>query len=836
MKRWILAFLVMLAASPGFGKPRVAGPNETKSNAYTLTFAIGDTEQSDAIGVHGMCKVRYVQAGGDDVSLYAITTPTASAVSGTLLRNFTTSTTTVPYEFTPGTLWVKAVATDATAGGSTLTINCSPMAGGGGGDPDPDNDGLYDFAILWDADGDGSTWTDCIGKDNPDSACKALGERIYGDFADDVNCALWGCGFGQMENSGSLYLEQGVYVNFPCWEPTNTVNIRGAPNDNTHDSIANDPASWLLCPGTPDPDTTRRFTAVALMDWQGEIIGSGVDTRNPATTPNYIRNQATYIADDRGPYWDISTPQAGNNSWFDLTNHIRGINIGFDIYPGTNSSGNVPSGETADDGDSDGTTTVSGDQTTDVLLGDLCVVENAMVTSLQAGDIVLVVSQSGTSSTSTTQVTALRVRTTSTTTDCNGAGTATINIGGRFTSGTGSEYYTTSPDSLTFKSGNYVTHARSDFRDATARIANLNLGPQDWWDEPNGDCIESGVWTLPLDGDTTNADIDCDTNDIIGFYGAGSYVLEDVVFTNHHGYSIDGNSNAGNPLIRRVRWFYGRGGIIADPGSGWNLKDIEVHESQFASEMVAAFGPGVRYDGVKVYNSSFEYFSRLTDVNTGNVFERFDFKNNTMSHAFGLNCGARMNEFRDIHISGISSQPNQSNGSVARFICPTTSDPIHDNSFTDVWVEGIGPGFNGTGLSHAAFVFDTDSVIGTSNAAAIVRNVFNNVHMNLRYTDANSEACLFGVQDDEPTTSRSVGGDFSHNAIFGNNTFFQNEVRHFGGGTDWVYCACGQFDAGGNNASNNCEDAHTGTAGGGTNPRGCGNIDNNAAPANETCS
>jgi hypothetical protein len=837
MTRFLAFMAAALVAWPAMAAPLVSGPSSPKSAfSVNIVFPVGDTTQSQAIPVSGFCSVRYQQAGGDDASLYAVTTATTAAASGTLIKSFTSSTTAAT-TFTAGTRWVKAIATDATAGGSVMTIDCAPLTGGGGrgGDPDLDNDGEYDWAVLWDADGDGSVWQTCTAKDVPDPACKAAGERVYVDVADDLNCAIWDCGYGSMELTGTIYLEPGVYVNWPCYDYQQSAgyNARGPANDNLHDSISD--AAYLHCPATPDPDTTRRFGAIALMDWQGEIIGAGFDTRNPFTTPNFKRDNGTYLVDDRGAAWFASTNN-GNNNWFGIPSFVRGITFGFDATPPVGTDEFFRSGESISDGDSDGSTTISGNQAEADLAGDICVVENAMVTSLQAGDVVIVSGRSGTSTSSATVIAAVRVRDASTTTDCNGAGTATINLGGQVTSGTGTAYATSVPDTITLGSGDYILHARSDFRNTAVRLANMTLEPQDWWNDASGDCQETGLWTVTADGDSTNADIDCDTNPIIGIFGGGSPVIEDVVFKNFAGYAIDGNSNFGEPLIRRTRWFYGQGGIAVDPGSGWNFKDIEIHESQFQNTVTALFGPGVVFDGVKLYNNSFSYFTLLSDINTANVFRNFEFLSNSMSNGWNLTCGARFNEISNIRISGHASQPLQTNGSVARFGCANTADPIYGNAIFDVWIDGIGPGSNGAGLSHAAIVLDSDSVIGTSNAAAIIRNTFRNFHMSMRYNSASSEACLFAAQDDEPTTSRSVGGDFSHNALFGNNTFHQNSVRHFGGGVDLVYCACGQFDAGGNNASAICDDAHTGTAGGGTNPRGCGNFDNNAAPANETCS
>ncbi len=131
--RGLLLFLaVMAAAFPAWSRPRVTPPNPTRPYAVTVEFATGDTTDSEAIPVSGFCTVRYEQVSGDDASLYAVTTDDTAASSGTLIKAFTASSTTAT-TFTAGTRWVKAVATDATAGGSVMTIECAPATGAGGG-------------------------------------------------------------------------------------------------------------------------------------------------------------------------------------------------------------------------------------------------------------------------------------------------------------------------------------------------------------------------------------------------------------------------------------------------------------------------------------------------------------------------------------------------------------------------------------------------------------------------------------------------------------------------------------------------------------------------------
>lgn len=859
MKHFLWALvLVFLAAAPAWSKPRLSGPNETKSNAVTLVFGIGDTTESDAIGVYGSCNARFVQASGDDVSLYAVPSSTTAATSGTLLKNFTTSTTTVPYEFTPGTLFVKAVATDATAGGSVLTINCSPMAGGGGGDPDPDNDGLYDFAILWDADGDGSTWVDCTAKDTPDSACKASGERIYGDFADDVNCALWGCGFGQMENAGSLYLEQGVYVNFPCWEPTNVTNTRGGvTDDNEHDSTAD--AAYSLCPATPDPDTTRRFYTVSLMDWQGEIIGAGTDTRDPAITSSYKRDQGTYIVDDRGPDWE-SGVNSGANNWFGQASFIRGITFGFQNAHTAVTSTPVPTGESAGDGDSKGYGTVSGTQTIANIEDNagICVANTSGLNTLVAGDTVILAGQTGTlAGGSSTIYFAARVMDAPSVSTCNGAGTIRILLGGFYGYLGNNTSYSAGgiPYAYTFLNGNAVTAARSDYMDSTARITNLNIEPQDYWAEPSGDCSEQldfadateRPWTIALDGDSTNADFDCDTNPLVGLYGGGAPVVENVVIRNWHQYAIDGDSNAGYPLIRRVRFLYGKGGPILDAGSGWRMHDIEIRNTSFAVTGISTFGPGLEGRDIRAINTSGEQLIAFTDVSVGNLFENIKIEGGSLFHALSFGCGARRNTVRDLTIEGAlgigTGLLASSQGIVATFDCNNTSVPIEQNVIDGFDVTGVRMAQQYAGNVAAAISINTSPTIASPKSTAVVRNHFS--HGRMKATKSAYDACLFATIDTDTTAAPNdrtglTPDDFSHEDVLSYNSFFENSVESTGGGggVAHVYCGCNINAGGGGGTSYATCSATVGSGSGiGADARGCGNFDGTAAPTpGQSCS
>lgn len=125
MKKIALVLAMVLVALMASAKPSSYGyAVQNPSSSFTLRFPAGDTADSDPIAVNGTCTARYSQAGGDDVSLYEVTNASDAASSGSLVASFTASTTEAT-SFRPGTLYVKAKATDATAGGSVLVISCS---------------------------------------------------------------------------------------------------------------------------------------------------------------------------------------------------------------------------------------------------------------------------------------------------------------------------------------------------------------------------------------------------------------------------------------------------------------------------------------------------------------------------------------------------------------------------------------------------------------------------------------------------------------------------------------------------------------------------------------
>lgn len=839
-------FLLVLAvafALPAWAKPSVSSAISPEGwRVHTIKFD-ATTDDSEPFGLGPSCSVRVITYGGSNsVSLYQVPTRTTAASSGSLVGTFS-SVSTSATTFRPGQGLAKVVSTSG-SDGTVMEVWCSNSeiaAGGGGASSDNDGDGLYEVAYLWDADGDGSGKVLCTAKDTPDPACKASGEVIYRDFADDVNCAMHGgcAGVGQMEQNGLLLLESGVvYVNWPCWDAAESsgFNDPTATDDNLHDSTSD--TAYGHCPASPS-GTGRRLVTVSLMDWQGTIMGAGTDTRNPETTTDYKRDTGTYIVDDRGPNHN----GGGDNVWFLLDGFIRGINFGYEN--GLNGVATFPAqaGEYIADGDSPGWGEVSGNQAILGFDGAICVADTSTggsvsadgwAQALEAGDLVMIPSSAmGSDELNNKHV--YRVRDTPAATTCNGTGTVSIPLGGRVTSGTAGDYSSNPIFTTQVYDGRFVVAARSDYLQSTATIEDVTIEAQDWWNETSGDCDGSGVWDTT--GDDAETDHDCDTNPLVGFWGYTEGGLKNVVMRHWHDRAMDGEAGSGVRRIEGATFLFGMGGQVSDPSADFRFRDIRVFDSQFDQGIFGSFGPNFSVEDLTVSRSTFDYVATLQDSSVSQKFKRIRLLGNAFGNAFRFLCGARNNVFEDIIITGHEdANLNDQNGALARIICDDTAEPIQGNVFNTVHMEGPGQGTGGTGATNCAVVMDADSVIGTSNAGAIRDNRFSNINYVENGDSLNIDASLFCVQDDEASTSRDEAPDYSHEEILADNMFWGNSVQiTAGSGTARVYATCGLFDAGGNGSTHRCEDSLNGSGSNGADPNGCMNFENGSAPSVQAC-
>lgn len=849
-KRLLLAILAVLLGAA----PASAAYFDMQAGAFNASFryvATSSLTTSDYLvaPARGFNRMAFTKGSAFAATVYACETNTYVAASCTSVTTLSASDTDI--EVKTGRPWFVIDVTTAETGSnvSYITIKSNPQeaSGGGGGSvtADADGDGLYESAMLWDADGDGSTEVVCTAKDAPDPACKADGEIIYRDFADDLNCAMHGCSNGQMERNGSIYLRDAVaYVIWPCWEPTNARNPSTAGTEASHDTTGD--SAWGDCPASPDPISTRRLGTIATLGWQGEIIGGGFDTRNPKNTTTYLRNKGTYIVNDMGPAWK-SGAQSGGNSWWGTAGFVRPFNLGFSGTHTSDQAQFVEAGEDAGDFDSKGYGTASGTQTIEATNGYLCVTEANMGTPVNGDRVIVYGASQIDAGTSPTVAALMRVLAWSTT-DCNGAGTAKFTLGGveggAFASLTEVRGASADvPHAYSIIDGASVVMARSDILDPAVRISNVTFTSQDAWNDSSGDCSATGFWDASTDG--ASADFDCDTNPLIAMFGGGHSVIEDVVFSGWHDYAIDGDSNIGNPLIRRAQFLYGKGGPIIDAGSGWNVRDIEVRETQFANNGISIYGPGLHFDGMKIYGSAGTYFMTLGSQAINDTFENIEFDSSAFTNHFNFQCGARYNLIRNVQLSNVKGFGNSyTNGLFALFTCTNTTYPIQLNSIENVNITGAGFADDDLAAGYspdqnvAAVVFDTNAVKGTSNASAIIRNRFEGFNYRFSESSANFEACMFGMIDRAASTRVGVGVDFDQEQVFANNVFYGNTIFNSGSGADLMYCNCGLQDGSAPTGGfKSCGDSILGTAADGVNARGCMNTDKDVTVSSsiQTC-
>lgn len=320
---WSLV-LVFLAAAPAWSKPNFVSINRPPSTSGgTLLFGIEDTEDSAAIGVGGFCTVRFEQASGDDVSLYAVTSQSTAATSGTLLKAFTSSTSpsNPAYTFTASTQWVKAKAVDATAGGSKLIIECNPTfgssGGGGGGSFDACRSGQTQGGGYSSTDGRWA-WTcgnypwrewqdataansasytvECTGDGTPHTSCFRSGETRYIGYGLNIAVAAQ-----YTRDGGKVYLPEGVYVDNGAGR-----NEAGSATDFPH-------------PYDPEWEARSDFsslgypTALRVMQFNRgvRLIGEGTpnaityDVSDTSVSDNRPKLSGTWILDDRGTAYGL---------------------------------------------------------------------------------------------------------------------------------------------------------------------------------------------------------------------------------------------------------------------------------------------------------------------------------------------------------------------------------------------------------------------------------------------------------------------------------------------------------------------------------------------------
>ncbi len=843
MKTWTALLALIAFATPAFATNTYNGTMDNDRAHppaiiyHEVTFDANSVD-SRAFDVGTSCSATFVDGAGGDVAMWEVSTPSAAASSGTLRTTFTT-TTTLPYTWSPGKKWIKFLPASS-ALGATVTVTCAGgISGGrGGSSSDSDQDGLYEVAYLWDADGDGSSLTTCTAASTPDIRCKAIGEVLNPDTVDDVNCAVHGCGNGRMERDGTLILPGGVvHVLFPCWRPGSTDNdaLAGETNDDEHDQTSDTAAGYCAT----DADGNR-LSAISFQGWQGTLLGEGIDPRDMQRAnmgASLRRDRGTYVTNDMGP-WHTT---AADNVWFGGGNEmVRAISSGFNT---TFTNTTHHTGASAAKGDSKGWGKILEDVNWEGFgpnIRPLCLQNSggsvgsthsadSWVSTLARGDRILVPVMP--SSTAATYLVYEVVVKEAASGAC-GAGNVglRVGIGGtKVVSADGGRSFPPYAGQTNTADNVYAGAARSNYDDTRVTIANMTVEPQDPWNEDGGRCTESGtpfavspndkrVFVLTgANSDNVNTDFSCDTMPLFGMWGGGSTTITNVIIKNWHQYAIDGGMGGGVAVVDNVKWLYGNGGPAWDAANGWILKNSIVDQSQFNANVFSHIGPGTVYKDNIVQNSLFTYILNLNKTNEGTIVDNLRAQSTNFNTMIYTGCGAKRNSIKTLYSTGRSYLLYGGVPGLVQLDCATKTDPITQNYFSDIWEDSPGSSPN----NEAAPIIVYTSA-GASGDATLYQSITGNIFEGVRSTGYSpgsgpDDACLFGVTD---WNSEDPPDDDGESVVFTYNTHSNSHVI----GNGRVFCITAA--SGSARAEPTDSEALAVTPSWGD-PHGCGNRDGN---------
>lgn len=650
---------------------------------------------------------------------------------------------------------------------------------------DRDGDGRYDESPVMDWDGDGSTWTYCTAKDTPDSACKVAGEWIYRDFADDIGCGIRGCNGAEpaLEHNAEVYLTPGAYLNFPCWRP-------GGTNDPT-DPLTRDSQSDAARDDCPLGENGMRRSQVSLAGWAGTIKGLGPTSRPTDTTAlgtDGGRTDVAYIVDDRGNNLDPYLVDGTENTA--PTSFHKTFGFGYALQ----ASAVVKYGHGAWTGTGGGWGAIQADGGSEESILDnaanICVCINSSggcttsagdsTTGSQSFDIQSATTETNlliehdVSTTSTRSATAI----VSPTSDgpysqggCDSANEVEVTVGLQ-TDGMTNDADTRSTtgvlpamlESLQDSKG-FMYILRDDYFASAAQIREVVFEPQDWYNEPGGDCSQQGIF----DEDNEPADNDCDENPMVAVHGFnGRTAIKDSAFRYWHHYSVDGEvmTYAAVPTLEGNVWRWGNGNPIADPGYGWWLSKSLVRDSYFGDDnnegfVIANFSNALRVTDFVIQNSVFNGLMNLSNQND-HVWDRIRIESSEFSYALGVTCGSKNNRVNELISTGRMHKPSEAGSTLGLFTlsCDTETEPLDGLWITNSYEQAPGSSLQAGAVYDAggsqAFmrirISDTDEAQNIKNVFLINNAIRNTVISDdfsgtTGYDEGRGGACLVGIED-----------------------------------------------------------------------------------------
>ncbi len=692
-----VALIALIAPAAARAAPDVTGGEVSKGVVqWAVTTRAGDLEDSKSMESGGQCSV--TSTGPDTVEVYEVVNRSENT-SGLTAETTIVGRTSTPYQFSPGQPYLRVKATGSPAGGTVVSILCSRTqigAGGGGTRVDADGNGLYEIAMLYDADQDGSKIVICNGLQDPDPGCKAAGEPVYRDTVDDINTMLYGSdGLGVMEPGGTILLPAATLLGWPCWDASAPMDGLGPDNDplatddNLHDEVT-DP-SYQDCA----VDETGRGLFTASTRWkQIKLIGQGMDLHphdvgmmGPGTDRPTGRSVGTTLASDYGTDRGSAPNIGGSNVWYGYAatadnTKIKWISFGGQARPSTEQT-QTGSGSLL------GKTNLLGaggvinaiDQTATFCfrdepgglpgtIEDKNGVPDQFVSALEAGDIIEIKNLYVSDQTYTVrQLFNVLEDGSNYTTVCETSGKeVTLGVYNRNYSdpalaadvnalGNGMAWFkSASGDSSTVS--NIVGVLEEKWLNAAAFIGNVTLEPNDFPGEIGSPKCQSKVPWVNTARAPLWDEFQCDTGHMIGRYGHGVYQIgsqEYPVAVKHWAnFAIDGDTNGHGSRMDNVTFAYGIGSPATD--GHWDMSRIKVFSYMGGLEIFSGWSGIGRWDDIHVSRSLTKGLTTITPGNSAEI-RNVVMEGNSQTYGINVQCDADAFTIDGLRISGWTDGP-----------------------------------------------------------------------------------------------------------------------------------------------------------------------------------
>lgn len=328
------------------------------------------------------------------------------------------------------------------------------------------------------------------------------------------------------------------------------------------------------------------------------------------------------------------------------------------------------------------------------------------------------------------------------------------------------------------------------------------------------------TWSFANDG-AAGINFECDAQHMIGNWGNGKMLYEDLVIGPWASYAIDGGHAGSHPIMRNSVFQYGLGTEITDANQFYEFDHVLITDSDFNSGIMGTIATvNNRWRNVEIRNSRFRSIFTFSPGNSLNSFENIVVNSSSFEYGFEFLCGARWNVIDGFYITGRQqTRAGAGIGAPIGFRCDkpsspaSTWNPTYGNRIKNVieWPKGGG----NSGTDGGPLV-----TFNAANATSADQDPWNGMIGNT--IEGISQNGIGGVSGDDATcliaaVDTDSAGDDGESIVFTKNSFYGNTSSEDGR----IFCVW----ATGNTAHPILSETATPAWG---DPIGFGNIDGNA--------